>query len=84
MKIPPTTEPELGDSDFRVVLDQAGRGPGDHPAHPEIALLSADFYVAPDDLYRWMRANAPVYWDDKTGRGSVRAKARAPSLPCRA
>ncbi len=67
MKIPPSTEPELGESDFRVSLDQAGRGPGDHPAHPKIALLSADFYVAPDELYRWMRANAPVYWDDATG-----------------
>ena len=57
----------ISESDFRVVLDQAGRGPAGHPVHPDIALLSPDFYANPDELYRWMRKNAPVYWDDATG-----------------
>lgn len=64
----PRTPEHAGDeSDFVVVLDQAGRGPADHATHPEIALLSPDFYVTPEERYRWMRANAPVYWDDATG-----------------
>jgi cytochrome P450 family 142 subfamily A polypeptide 1 len=57
----------ISETDFRVVLDQAGRGPAGHPVHPDIALLSPDFYADPEEHYRWMRMNAPVYWDDATG-----------------
>ncbi len=52
---------------YRVVLDRAGRGPADHPTHPELQLLSPDFYDRPHERFRWMRENAPVYWDDTTG-----------------
>ena len=30
---------------------------------PYINLLDPDFYVDPDDAYRWLRDNSPVYWD---------------------
>lgn len=53
--------------DFRVTLDRAGRGPADHPTRDDIALLSPDLYADPDERFAWMRANAPVYWDDATG-----------------
>jgi len=60
---------ELGPegSEFRVILDRAGRGPADHPTRADIRLLSPDFYAEPDERLRWMRENAPVYWDDATG-----------------
>jgi cytochrome P450 family 142 subfamily A polypeptide 1 len=32
-------------------------------AAPYINLLDPEFYVAPDDAYRWLRDNAPAYWD---------------------
>lgn len=54
-------------ADFRVVLDRAGRGPAGHPTRDDIALLSPDLYADPDERFAWMRANAPVYWDDATG-----------------
>ena len=57
----------LSDSDFRVVLDQAGRGSAGHPERSDILLLSPDFYADPGERFRWMRENAPVYWDDATG-----------------
>jgi cholest-4-en-3-one 26-monooxygenase len=53
--------------DFRVSLNRGGRGPAGHPTRDDIRLLSEDFYVEPDDRWRWMRANAPVYWDDEAG-----------------
>ena len=57
------SEPEL----FRVTLDRAGRGEAGHPTRDDIRLLSPDFYVEPEERFAWMRANAPVYWDDATG-----------------
>jgi cytochrome P450 family 142 subfamily A polypeptide 1 len=37
----------------------------DHPTHPDIAIVDGRFYGNdPDPLYAWMRANAPVYWDE--------------------
>jgi cytochrome P450 family 142 subfamily A polypeptide 1 len=38
-----------------------------HPTREDIRLLSPDFYADPDERFAWMRANAPVYWDDATG-----------------
>ena len=60
--------PEPGaEHDFRVTLDQAGRGPAGHPTRDDIRLLAPGFYADPDPAMTWMRANAPVYWDDATG-----------------
>ena len=40
----------------------------DHPTRPEIRLLDGDFYAKnPVDHYAWMRAHAPVYFDDDGG-----------------
>lgn len=52
---------------FEVVLDRAGTRTPEHPVHDGVNLLSADFYADPHPLFTWMRANAPVYWDDGTG-----------------
>lgn len=53
--------------DFRVVFDRAGTRVPTHPTRPEIQLLSPDFYDDFDDLTTWMRAEAPLYWDDTVG-----------------
>jgi cytochrome P450 family 142 subfamily A polypeptide 1 len=40
----------------------------DHPTRDDIDLLDGAFYVDDvDEKYAWMRANAPVYFDDKHG-----------------
>lgn len=52
---------------FRIELGRSGRGPAGHPVHPEISLLSPDFYANFDALTAWMRKEAPLYWDDRTG-----------------
>ena len=44
-----------------------GAAPAGHPTRDDIRLLSPDFYVEPEERFAWMRANAPVYWDDATG-----------------
>ena len=54
------------DLDFTVSLS-GGRGDAGHPTRPEIRLLSPDFYAHFDELTTWMRAEAPLYWDDHTG-----------------
>ncbi len=37
-----------------------------HPTRPEIRLLDGNFYGSdPIESYRWMRANAPVYYDEE-------------------
>lgn len=37
-----------------------------HPTRPEIRLLDGNFYGSdPIESYRWMRANAPVYYDEQ-------------------
>ncbi|MEO5900676.1 MAG: hypothetical protein ABIR68_11195, partial [Ilumatobacteraceae bacterium] len=53
--------------DFRISLDRAGRGPAGHPTRDDILLLAPEFYEEPDERFAWMRTNAPVYWDDRTG-----------------
>ena len=36
----------------------------DHPTRPDISLMDGRFYAEdPHPAFRWMRANAPVYWD---------------------
>ncbi|MGQ0823722.1 MAG: cytochrome P450 [Actinomycetota bacterium] len=40
----------------------------DHPTRPDIDLVDGGFYVDdPHEKYAWMRANAPVYFDEKNG-----------------
>ena len=53
--------------DFQVLFDRAGTRTPDHPTRSEIQLLSEDFYANFDELTTWMRAEAPMYWDDSTG-----------------
>jgi cytochrome P450 family 142 subfamily A polypeptide 1 len=53
---------------FVVALDRAGTRTPQHPTRPEIQLLSPDFYGPQfEELTAWMRAEAPMYWDDTTG-----------------
>jgi cytochrome P450 family 142 subfamily A polypeptide 1 len=61
----PSTDEQY--EDFRVVFDRAGTRVPTHPTRPEIQLLSPDFYDDFDDLTTWMRAEAPLYWDDTVG-----------------
>lgn len=58
----PSEEP-----DFRVDLNRGGRGEAGHPTRPDIRLLDPAFYADFDELTTWMRAEAPLYWDDETG-----------------
>ena len=51
----------------RVAFERSGTRPPAHPTRPEVALLLADFYERFDELTGWMRANAPMYWDDSVG-----------------
>ncbi|MEO1914983.1 MAG: hypothetical protein ABGW98_14140, partial [Myxococcales bacterium] len=38
----------------------------DHPTRDDIRLLDGEFYGNdPIEPYEWMRANAPVYYDDQ-------------------
>jgi cytochrome P450 family 142 subfamily A polypeptide 1 len=52
---------------YAVVLDRAGTRTPEHPTHPDVRLLSPDFYARGDELMTWLREHAPVYWDDATG-----------------
>ena len=39
-----------------------------HPTHPDINLTDGPFYGNdPHELFTWMRANAPVYFDENSG-----------------
>lgn len=58
----PSEEP-----DFRVDLNRGGRGEAGHPTRPDVRLLEPSFYADFDELTTWMRAEAPLYWDDETG-----------------
>ena len=64
--MPPDVTPDVT-PDYRIAFDRAGTRTSDHPTRPEIRLLSPDFYACFDDLTTWMRAEAPMYWDDATG-----------------
>ena len=60
-------QPDEQYQDFRVIFDRAGTRTPTHPTRPEIQLLSEDFYANFDELTTWMRAEAPMYWDDSVG-----------------
>lgn len=51
---------------YRVTLP-AGTRTAEHPTRDDISLLDIDFNMDPLERFAWMRANAPVYWDDTTG-----------------
>ena len=53
-------------SPYAVQL-RSGTRTAQHPTRDDIALLGLDFNADPLDRLAWMRANAPVYWDDGTG-----------------
>src|SRR4029450_4883959 len=60
-----------------------------HPTHPDIKLLDGRFYAAgPHEHFAWMRANAPVYWDDEgkvwgvASSAGVLEASRPPELFC--
>lgn len=39
-----------------------------HPINPDIDLVAGEFYARdPQEEYAWMRANAPVYYDEASG-----------------
>ena len=41
-----------------------------HPTHPDVDLTGGPFYGNdPHPLFTWMRANAPVYFDERRGLG---------------
>ena len=41
----------------------------DHPTRPQVHLLGRSFYLDPHPHFRWMRENAPVYWDASSDGG---------------
>ena len=48
--------------------NSAGPDQPDHPTHPDIDLTGGPFYGNdPHPLFTWMRANAPVYFDEHSG-----------------
>ncbi|MEX1107099.1 MAG: cytochrome P450 [Ilumatobacteraceae bacterium] len=61
--------------DFVVAFDRAGTRTPTHPTRPEVELLSPDFYARFDELTTWMRAEAPMYWDDSIGMWGAAAHA---------
>lgn len=60
------SEPD-GDLSKYVFRLPAGTRTPDHPTRDGIHLLGLDFNADPLGHFAWMRANAPVYWDDSTG-----------------
>lgn len=52
---------------MRVTFDRAGTRTPTHATRADISVLSPDFYADFDALTTWMRAEAPMYWDDGTG-----------------
>jgi cytochrome P450 family 142 subfamily A polypeptide 1 len=61
----------------------------DHPRKPEIDLLDGHFYADdPHSHFAWMRANAPVYQDEKSGvwgitlHADIQRLSRRPEVFC--
>lgn len=61
-----------------------------HPVNEDIRLLDRFFYLNPWPQYRWLRANAPAYWDESADGGlwgvsryeDVMALSKQPELFC--
>jgi cholest-4-en-3-one 26-monooxygenase len=60
---------------FRVAFDRAGTRTPQHPTRADVQVLSPDFYASFDELTTWMRAEAPMYWDDTVGIWAAAAHA---------
>jgi cytochrome P450 family 142 subfamily A polypeptide 1 len=56
----------MADSPYLRTLRPGSRTAA-HPTRDDVQLLSPDFYADPHERFTWMRAHAPVYWDDATG-----------------
>jgi cytochrome P450 family 142 subfamily A polypeptide 1 len=56
-----------GDLSRYVFRLPAGTRTPEHPTRHDISLLDIEFNAEPLERLAWMRANAPVYWDDSTG-----------------
>jgi cytochrome P450 family 142 subfamily A polypeptide 1 len=56
-------------------------GKGDHPIHPDVDLVSGEFWGRnPHEELRWLRENAPVYWDGRVWGISTHAELKSVSL----
>ncbi len=62
----PAPEDSVVETRFTRTLRPGTRSAA-HATRDDIRLLSPDFYDDPHERFTWMRANAPVYWDDATG-----------------
>jgi cytochrome P450 family 142 subfamily A polypeptide 1 len=62
----------------------------DHPKNPAVRLLDRFFYLDPHPGFRWMREQAPVYWDASADGGlwgisrydDIMEVSRSPELFC--
>jgi cytochrome P450 family 142 subfamily A polypeptide 1 len=62
----------------------------DHPTNPKVRLHDRFFYVDPHPQFRWLRENAPVYWDETADGGlwgvarydGIMEVSRTPELFC--
>jgi cytochrome P450 family 142 subfamily A polypeptide 1 len=62
----------------------------DHPKNPNVRLHDRFFYLDPHPHFRWLRENAPVYWDETADGGlwgvasydGVMTVSRQPELFC--
>ncbi len=61
-----SASPAGADSPYLRTL-RPGTRQAAHPTRDDVRLLSPDLYADPHERFAWMRANAPVYWDDATG-----------------
>ncbi len=43
----------------------------EHPTRNDLVVMSTDFHADPFERMAWMRAHAPVYWDDETGLWAI-------------
>jgi len=61
-----------------------------HPTRDDIGLLDRHFYLDPWEQYRWLRDQAPVYWDERADGGlwglsrydDIMEVSRTPDLFC--
>ena len=76
------------ESIYRFDRDTIVHRTPDHPVRDDLEVMSVDFHADPFEKMAWMRANAPLYWDDVTGLWAVTKHAdisaieRDPALFC--
>jgi cytochrome P450 family 142 subfamily A polypeptide 1 len=42
-----------------------------YPTHPDVHLMSPEFYLDPHPHFTWLREHAPVYWDETSPDGGI-------------